>query len=357
MGRFSKIFILLSTVTIFFLTGCSNENDSVVTGPSDESLQKVDVGTLGSNVNSVKLVAGQTIDAGSVSFDDVDTNNDGQIDALQVTYSTKDGWELTEVQFFIGNSLTELPTTKSGNPQVGLFPYKSGAISGSSYTIIIPFSTLGFICPGPEDYFVAAHASVRKGSQTETGWGDGFRLVARGNWAMYFMIYISCDQTPPPVEFTNETAFAYNSQYSNCFQNFSEFISNPSRWGWTNGPLAPGNYTFDVYAAAGQCDITKGTKVGSLSVNYSGSSATVTINLSGTNPNTGRAYGLEEFHVYAGSEQFPRNKQGEFTIAPGQYPKVAKELNNITNYSFTINNLSGSIYVIAHATVSGFPKN
>jgi hypothetical protein len=347
-------FLIVSLMLLagLFLAGCqmSSENNPI-------GIQKVDVGTLGSNVNSVKLVAGQSIDAGLVTFDDVDTDGNGQTDALQVTYSTKDGWVLSEIHLFVGNSLTSLPTTKSGNPQIGLFPYKSGAISTTSIIVTIPFSELGFSCANTEDYFVAAHASVKKGGQSESAWGDGQRLVTRGNWAMYFTIFISCDTTPSNIEYTIEKAFAYNANYSNCFTEYSEFNENGNRWGWTNGPLANGNYTFDVYATAGQCDITKGTKVGNLIVNYTGSTATVTMNISGTNPATGMAYGLEEFHLYAGTEEFPRNNKNELTIAPGQFPYKASELNNIKTYTFTVNNLSGNIYLIAHAAVSGFPKN
>ncbi len=357
----NKLFIILSVLTSVFFTACQTENtiDSIA-GPT---LNKVEVGTLGSNNSSQILYAGQTINAGKVTYDDIDTDNNGTTDALQITYATTNGWELTEVQFFIGNSLADMPVNKSGNPQIGLFPYKSGNITGqTSYTIVIPFTTLGFTCPGPEDYVVAAHASVRKslggGSyQTETGWGDGARLVQRGNWAMYNTIYITCDVVLPPVlEVKTETAFAFDGDQSGCFANYSEFISNPNRWGWTNGPLTAGVYDMPIYAGAGQCDITKGTLVGNLNVNYNGSTAVVTYTLNGNNPSTGLPYTLEEVHLYVGSEEFPRNKQNELTIAPGQYPKKASDLNGQT-YTFTVNNLSGSVYVIAHAVVYGFPAS
>jgi hypothetical protein len=254
-----------------------------------------------------------------------------------------------------------MPVNKSGNPQIGLFPYKSGDITGSTtYSIVIPFTTLNFSCPGPDDYFVAAHAAVRKplsgGTfQTETGWGDGQRLVQRGNWAMYNMIYISCDQAPPkPVSSATETAFAFDGDQSGCFQNYSAFIDNPNRWGWTNGTYGTGNYSWDIYAGAGQCDITKGTKVGVLTMNYTGTTATVTYSLSGTNPSTGLPYSLKEVHLYVGSEEFPRDKQGDYTIAPGQYPKKASSLSGQT-YTFNVTGLSGNVYVIAHAVVDGFP--
>ncbi len=265
------------------------------------------------------------------------------------------------VHFFVGSSLSEIPVTKSGNPQVGLFPYKSNNLAGqTTYSFTIPFATLCFTCPGPEQYIVAAHAAVRKllsnGTyQTETGWGDGQRLVQRGNWAMSNIIFISCDLTNPPPQASTETAFAFDGDQNGCFQNYSDFISNPNRWGWTNGPLSVGNYNFPVYAGAGQYDLSKGILVGNLAVNYTGSTATFTYSVSGTNPTTGVPYSLREVHLYAGNEQFPRNNQNEFTIAPGQYPKKASGLNSQT-HTFTVNNLAGNIYVIAHAVVYGFPQ-
>lgn len=361
--RKQTTFIIAILALFIGATSCSEkseliEPDNQTTG----SLKTVDVGTLGSGQTGVILYAGQTINSGTVSFLDIDTDNNGEVDALQVTYATTDGWELMEIHFWIGNSLSTMPQTNSGNPKIGLFPYNFGNLNGlTSYSFVIPFTTLGFQCPGPEDYFVAAHASLRKsngsgGYQTETGWGDGQRLVNKGNWAMYFTIYITCDGTEPPVTSTCETAFAYGSQYASCFSNFPEFLDNPNRWGWTNGALSNGIYTFDVYAAAGQCDLSKGTKVGTLTVNYQGSTVTLTLNISGTNPVTGLAYSLEEIHFYAGNELFPRTQQGNFTVAPGKYPHIASDLNGATNYTYTFNNMSGDIYVIAHAVVCGFPQ-
>jgi len=359
-------YLSLSFILVFVslaLMGCDASDNPSITNPSNGgSLRKVEVGTLGSGASAQVLYAGQTINAGTVSYDDIDTDSNGLDDALQICFTTTGGWELTETHFFIGASLADMPATKSGNPQVGLFPYNSGNISGqTSYCIVIPVSTLGFSCPGPEDYFVAAHAAVRKplsggGYQTETGWGDGQRLVQRGNWAMSNIIFITCDLPPtPPTQATTETAFAFDGDQGGCFVNYSEFISNPNRWGWTNGPLAAGSYNFPIYAGAGQCNIASGTLVGNLSVNYNGSSATVTYAISGSNPTTGLPYSLKEVHLYVGTEEFPR-KNGDYTIAPGQYPKKASELNGQT-YSFTVGNLSGNVYVIAHAVVYGFPQN
>lgn len=362
----TKSFSLLLTAFLLGVVSCSKEKDIVEEAglPGADMPTKVVVGTETSTLSYQTLFAGQTIDAGSVSYDDIDTNSDGKVDALQIMYSTKDGWELTQVHFFVDYEFAKLPTNKSGNPQPGQFPYKSGDITGQkSYTITIPFTTLGFDCANAtRGLFVAAHAGLRKplsgGTyQNESGWGDGLRLVQRGNWAMYNTVFITCDQAPPPVaEATTETAFAYDGDPNGCFRNFADYLDNENRWGWTNGPLKPGTYNFPIYAGAGQCDITKGANVGTLAVNYNGTSATFTYTLKGVNAATGLPYTLREVHLYAGTEAFPRNKQGELTIAPGQYPHKASGLSG-QSHTITVSGLSNTdINVIAHAVVHGFPK-
>lgn len=355
-------------MSLFILAGCSkldnlSQEEAIVTPPI------VSVGSLTSNVSTQIIYAGQTINAGMITYNDVDTNGDQQDDALQVTFQASNGWALIDVSFFVGNTLSDLPTNKSGNPIPGQFPYKSGNILGqTSYTLTIPFLTLGFSCPSGvvRNFYVAAHCNLRKALsggttyQYETGWGDGLRLLSRGNWAMYNQIYITCDMiNNPPTAASIETAFAFDEDQSGCFQNYSIFLDNPKRWGWTNGPYAPGTYIFKIYAGAGQCDLSKGIYVGDLTVVYSGTSANVSYNLIGTNPSTNLPYTLRDVHLYVGNEEFPKiangAQAGEYTIAPGKFPYKSSGLTG-SSYSFTVNNLSGSVYIIAHAVVHGFPE-
>ncbi|NHF61560.1 hypothetical protein FK220_019565 [Flavobacteriaceae bacterium TP-CH-4] len=122
-----------------------------------------------------------------------------------------------------------------------------------------------------------------------------------------------------------ETAFARGNDGQTCF------IGNGfNRWGWTIGPLAEGDYTYEVYAGAGQCDTNKGELVGTVDVSYANGEVDVVYNIDA-------AYDVEETHTYAGTEMFPTDKKGKLTVAPGQY-SIADDL-------------SGEIYVIAHAVV------
>jgi hypothetical protein len=210
---------------------------------------------------------------------------------------------------------------------------------------------------------IAAHAVVVQVDadgnviESETGWGDGERFVERGSWATYFQYtWQDCNGGGGPESGT-ETAFAFGGDWATCFLTIDEDADNVgdfNRWGWTNGALPEGSYSFDIYAGAGQCDLSKGTLVGSLSVEYASGTATVTFNMTETDIDTGLPYTMVETHLYVGSEILPTNN-GEFTVAPGQYPTIHDELDNVTSDSYTISGLSGDIYVVAHATVAGFP--
>jgi hypothetical protein len=106
-----------------------------------------------------------------------------------------------------------------------------------------------------------------------------------------------------------------------------------SNWGWTN-QIWPGTYDWPLWAGAGQCDTSKGTLVGTVTVNYDGTNVTVAYNV-------GSPYILDETHVYAGYDPTPVDKKGNPTVAPGQY--------------YNASPFDGSqVYVIAHAVV-GIP--
>ncbi|WP_224487878.1 hypothetical protein [Robertkochia flava] len=137
-------------------------------------------------------------------------------------------------------------------------------------------------------------------------------------------------------EVSCETLFARGTdEESRCFSQ-----DGFSRWGWTLGPLSEGEYTFELYAGAGQCDIEKGTLVGHLTLNYSDGSASVTYEML-------EGFTLSETHLYIGSVPYPEDNKGEPTVAPGEYPDQ-HELDNASGDSFQIDGLSGEIYVIAH---------
>ncbi|PAU92853.1 hypothetical protein CK503_14290 [Aliifodinibius salipaludis] len=164
----------------------------------------------------------------------------------------------------------------------------------------------------------------------------------------------------------DETAFAVktvaqngdpsvDADYSTCFD--EEIIANVSfnRWGWTNGPISEGSgeQTYDIYAGAGQCDLSKGTLVGQLTANYANGTLTVTYRITEESFFTNELYTLLETHLFVGSAPYPQMNNNKYTVAPGQYGNQNSH-DNITEYTYEVSGLSGDIYFIAHSVINGF---
>ena len=345
--------IVALAILVAGLVGCSQDADQGNTG----ILSAVYVGYDG-NQECVTLWAGQNIDAGTVC---VGVNYIDGAEHICITYNTIDGWELVETHVWAGNDIGAMPQTKKGNPKIGNFPYHSGDITGATtWEVCIPLSEWGTeLSDGSATdlcgmiMYVAAHASLQKpdgggGYQTETGWADGGTNGL--SWATYFSVELTCDDSVPPTLDGCETVYAYGCLAdAHCFSEVAEleddFDPKPARWGWTNGPLAAGTYYFDIYAGAGLCDLSKGTLVGMLTVVYDGLDATVTYF-------TYEGFEMEEVHLYVGTEILPR-LDGDYTIANGHLGHTMEFDTPVSEYSHTVGDLSGEIYVVAHAVVCG----
>jgi hypothetical protein len=154
-------------------------------------------GTVCGTPTVTTLFAGQTIDAGTVTVSNDSAN-------LYVTYSTTNGWRLTETHLAIATSLAGIPQTKSGNPKVGNFPYQrtySPAVTSDVYVfsldqLAVSLGLDRFTC-GVSSLVIAAHAVVVQlggnggVSSRETGWGSGPGFPG-GSWATYFESTIQC---------------------------------------------------------------------------------------------------------------------------------------------------------------------
>jgi hypothetical protein len=153
-------------------------------------------------------------------------------------------------------------------------------------------------------------------SFTEVNWGY---LNGSINLSASASVTVDCTLV---IEY--ETAYAFGEN-AVCFIDLGE-----SRWGWVNGPLLPGEYTWPVYAGAGGCDPTAGTYVGDVTVTYDGENVFVEWAL--FVPNI-----LDSEHIYAGTSQIP--PEG---FAPGQLEIYSP--------------FDGSpIYIIVHGVV-GIPQ-
>jgi len=274
---------------------------------------------------------------------DVSTiNNFASIELAIIDLDHNENWT---IQFFdAANTLLDQVTLNEA--YFGLAPYEGDGVafpagtnnSNVSKVVIWGGNNLGI----SERVGYAIDNICITTVEEETAWGDGPGFPGN-NWATYFNYTIECEG-PTPGEGC-ETAFAYGGSNATCFLDLDASIGTFHRWGWTNGPLSAiaTPYTFDIYAGAGQCDLGKGELVGTLTVVYDGTTATVTFLMAS-------GFTMDETHLYVGSEILPRDVNGDFTVAPGQYPDQ-HDLTNATTDSYTITSLSGDIYVIAHAVV------
>ncbi|TXN35951.1 hypothetical protein FVB32_15430 [Flagellimonas hymeniacidonis] len=166
-------------------------------------------------------------------------------------------------------------------------------------------------------------AAIANGEGFEPGEGQLLAIIlipTNNRQPVFISIPVECGPEPEC-----ETAFARGNDGNTCFLD-----EGFSRWGWTIGPLSPdADESYDIYAGAGQCDISKGELVGTVDIVYADGEVTVTYNID-------ESYSVAETHTYAGNDMFP-TKKGAPTVAPGQYSIQE--------------NLEGDIYVIAHAVV------
>lgn len=342
-------------IGIFALTGCLD-----LAAPQEElaasSQEIVQVGE--ENQVCSALIAAQQYNAGDVCVH-VDGSN------LIVTYTTTGGWVLNEAHTWVGTSIVDMPQSRKGNPKIGNFPYNSGDITGATtHTFTVPLSTFGLtgdeVSCDPQIFIVASHAAVQldadgDGSyeQGETAWGAGDRFVERGNWATYFTSELTCsDGGTDPGDKNCETAFAEDTNLSTCFLDIDEDGDDTgdfNRWGWTSGTYGPGTHILHLYAGAGQCDLSNGTLVGTVKITHYGlgSNVKVTIYL---NP----GYTLADAQLYVGDDILPLDQNGEYTVAPGQYPQVDEFTDDPTTHVFDLVPNSGNIHIVTHATVCGF---
>lgn len=285
----------------------------------------------------VTLVAGQHIDVGTVCATIVGDN-------LRFTYTTTGGWLLRETHLWVG---TSAPTE---NIPPGSCPYKDEfATPIDTFSYDVPLTTFGFFPDAecvPATAYAMAHAAVGlyvdgNMTQEETAYGQGPGIPG-GNWAMYFTIDLICETEPPPPPppKTCETVFAFGGDLSTCFIGMTGVDAN--RWGWTNGPLELGTYSFDLYAGAGQCKLDNGLLTGTVDMVYGPGGIELTMTaLEGVT--------FDETHVYVGATPLPIDRRGNYTVAPGQFP-FGHDLTDATTDSFTIP-ASGPVYVVIHGVM------
>jgi hypothetical protein len=312
-----------------------------------------------------QLRAGQTIDVGNLKVWNDSTN-------LYVQYNLTGGWKFCDhsapdesVKLWVGTNLANLPKNSSGNPVPGQFPYKGAADGLTTWTFTIPLADAGITDVSEacdQHLYIVAHADVCVGDDyAQTAWGGNSngKLISGTRWWYYADYLICCDLDEEPFNPVCETAFAKGSR-GITFVWTTEGKSNPenlptlgltkNRWGWAinlTSPTATAGITLDLWAGAGLNNTSKGSKVGTVTVIWDGTTLTVTYDLIS-------GYRLSETHLYAGDN-------APDTIAPGQYGNLHyfSEVQNVSSDQYILpleNDSSGSlttngIWIVAHAVV------
>lgn len=158
------------------------------------------------------------------------------------------------------------------------------------------------------------------------------------------IIIVPEDPTP---EISEETAYARDQSdaIATCF---TDYFSN-ANWGWSNGKYVQSDnttYTLDLYAGAGQCDISAATLVGDLELIYkTNGDVTVTYNADA-------GFEFDVLQFYVGDEPYQSDNT---SFAPGSYPNKKEDLvdGERTSYTFNLTGFTGEIYIIAHVDVYG----
>lgn len=314
------------------------------------------------------LYAGQTINAGSVCV----VLNSGN---LVAEYKTTGGWVITGAHTWIGETADSYPQGKNGNPQVGKFPYNSGALANlTSYSVNVPLSSVTAKFDDLDQYcldgaavpalFLMAHADLRKptatGSyQTETGWADGARVVDRGSWAtrstLQFRVDCPEENTTTETEYGHETAWVFGDttfdSLPSCGDDNIRGTADDgldggtgllaTRWGWSVGPVAPGQMIQeDIYAAAGKNDLAKGSLIGTATITNTGAMIEVEITTDGD-------YAFTTVQTYTGTDH-------TCTVAPGQLGDIKEYAEPAQSHVGLYAHAGGNAYLAIHLDAVGY---
>ncbi|TVR71634.1 MAG: hypothetical protein EA408_08295 [Marinilabiliales bacterium] len=101
----------------------------------------------------VTLWAGQHIDAGTVNITD-----DGVNLYFEYNLDLVDA-EFGELHLWVGTDVSTLPTTPTGVPISGHFPYKTDDTGATEFTFVVPLEDFVWECDETKFYFVA-HAEI-----------------------------------------------------------------------------------------------------------------------------------------------------------------------------------------------------
>jgi len=259
---------------------------------------------MGYEYYSYELIAGQNIFAGIVTL-----STDGE--TLFINVSSE--YYLDSIHVYIYEEGQTLPTTR---PVPGLAFYKLEDIEAMEAEMEIPLGEV-------DSYVLAIHVAFMEAEEEahylagETAYAADQDPVYNGKGAWFYLVnfnVVECEEEEEEdPEESEETAWA-----------FGTIELDDNRWGWGNY-IEEGTYEFQIYAAAGQNDINKGTHVGYVIVTYVNSEFTFDFVMFA-------GFTIVETHIYAGYTQPGVQGLGQYEIAE---------------------DLEGFIYLAIHLLVAG----
>jgi len=274
----------------------------------------------------VDLIGGKQFIMGQVALSFDETN-------VYVKVHAYSNWYLENIHLWISNKLLTLPLGKSGNPQIGLFPYKILNLADvSDYSFTLPWAALGGYTENcGATMYVALHADVHSATGQpgfEGAWASGAAINDHGSWAMYFAFRPEC--TVPDISPCCH-AWAYGPLA------FSDAGFDGSLGGWIYSLSTPGTFTTPLYVQNPLSEAPFFIHVGNVSYGYNGAGLKVEYEMFG-------GYSLSETHVFA-STAMPQSVN---PMMFGYTHAVADP--KADAYYIPLKN-EPPVYVIAHAVV------
>jgi hypothetical protein len=331
--HFTNLIYLLLGLPILFI-GCQK---SEVLEPASKTNP-----TQGNNaLKSTIVYCGTPIVANLVDFEQ--TINPGTVtvgndeNKLYITYELSGDWWIQNATLYVGPASGvpgDMNPDGSGNftPWYPYFPYYYYPWDFvQNHTFEIDLSTL------PESFIVIAYSNSKNLVTNENKYIWGKSVM---KYQGYYLEYTKKSCGPPPLGGC-ESSFAYGNAYATCFQSIPWLCGND--WGWTNGRIDHGVYTWPIYAKAEDCVTDDGILVGNVTINYTCFKAVITYHIL-------EGYKLSKTHLFVGILPLPIYRW-QFTTNPEHYPFKHCNLNGATTDTYSVCGLIGKIYVIAEAVV------
>lgn len=223
-----------------------------------------------------------------------------------------DGENLS-VQIFAGPGKSYNLSKVEVATEVAYFPLKGGALSTGQIQerdhfdnepYLFPLSLFGTDC----EIFIAAWAIITPGGSDAEHWaGDMEFVLGNPNRGLYFSYCFDCQQDDSGD--VCESAYMATGKTLNSY--YKEKPTN-TNWGWYyeyNAATEGASKTFELWAAAGQNDLNKGTLVGHVTVNSIGTVNVVMI----------EGYSYSNLHVYVADGKLPAKRP-----APGSFKNYSE---------------------------------